>query len=97
MEKPQVLKVVIIGGGPGCKAIMEMILARKLRQLRMKLIGVADINPNAVGYRYAQEKGIYTTQNYRDLYELEGLNLIVELTGQEALANEIFRTKPKDV
>ncbi len=97
MKKSQVLKVAIVGGGSGCKAIIEMILAKKLRQLRMKPIGVADINPNAVGYCYAQEKGIYTTQNYRDLYELEGLNLIVELTGQEALANEIFRTKPKDV
>ena len=58
MEKGKPLNVAIVGGGPGCKAIMDMIFAKKLRQLRMQLIGVACTNPKAVGYRYAQEKGI---------------------------------------
>ena len=57
MEQAEVLNVAIVGGGAGCKAIMEMIFVEKLRQLRMKLIGVADTNPNAVGYRYAHEGG----------------------------------------
>ncbi|MBW2073222.1 MAG: PAS domain S-box protein [Deltaproteobacteria bacterium] len=91
------LNVAIVGGGPGCKAIMDMIFAEKLSQLRMKLIGVACTNPKAVGYRYAQEKGIYTTQDYRDLYKLKNLNMIIELTGREEVANEIFRTKPEHV
>ena len=58
MEQGKVLDVAIVGGGPGCKAIMDMIFAEKLSQLRMKLIGVACTNPKAVGYCYAQEKGI---------------------------------------
>ena len=62
------LNVAIVGGGPGCKAIMDMIFTETLSQLRMKLIGVACTNPNAVGYRYAREKGLYTTLDYRDLY-----------------------------
>ncbi|MBW1741587.1 MAG: PAS domain S-box protein [Deltaproteobacteria bacterium] len=97
MEKVKALNVAIVGGGPGCKAIMDMIFAEKLSQLRMKLIGVACTNPKAVGYRYAQEKGIYTTQDYRDLYKLKNLNMIIELTGREEVANEIFRTKPEHV
>jgi signal transduction histidine kinase len=97
MEHVQALKVGIVGGGPGCKAIMDMIFAEKLSQLRMKLIGVACTNPGAVGYVYAQEKGIYTTRDYRDLYKLEGLNMIVELTGRKDVANEISRTKPDHV
>jgi signal transduction histidine kinase len=63
----------------------------------MKLIGVACTNPGAVGYVYAQEKGIYTTRDYRDLYKLKGLNMIVELTGRKDVANEISRTKPDHV
>ncbi|MBW2330541.1 MAG: hypothetical protein JRF30_06350, partial [Deltaproteobacteria bacterium] len=54
MDQVEVLNVAIVGGGPGCKAIMDMIFAEKLSQLRMKLIGVADFNPGAVGYCYAQ-------------------------------------------
>jgi two-component system cell cycle sensor histidine kinase/response regulator CckA len=93
----QTLNVAIVGGGPGCKAIMDMMFAERLSQLRMNLIGVACTNPTAVGYRYAQEKGIYTTTDYRDLYDLENLGMIIELTGREAVANEIARAKPAHV
>jgi len=97
MEQVKALNVAIVGGGIGCKAIMDMIFAEKLRELRMELIGVACTNPKAVGYRYAQEKGIYTTRDYSDLYKLKGLNMIIELTGREEVANEIFQTKPYHV
>ncbi len=97
MEQPKVLNVAIVGGGRGCKAIMDMIFAEKLTQLRMKLIGVACTNPSAVGYRYAQEKGIYTTKDYRDLYSLKDLDMIIELTGREEVSHEMCRTKPVHV
>ena len=96
-DQDMVLNVAIVGGGPGCKAIMDIIFAEKLSQLRMKLIGVACTNPEAVGYRYAQEKGFYTTRDYRNLYKLKDLNMIIELTGREEVANEIARTKPDHV
>jgi len=63
MEQVKALNVAIVGGGRGCKAIMDMILAEKLHELRMNLIGVASTDPEAVGYLYAKEKGIYTTRN----------------------------------
>ena len=97
VQQADTLNVAIVGGGPGCKAIIDMIFAEKLSQLRMNLIGVADINPEAVGYRYAQEKGIFTTTEYQDLYKLKGLNMIIELTGLEKVADEIHRTKPGNV
>ena len=97
MEEDKVLNVAIVGGGPGCKAIMDMIFAEKLSQPRMKLIGVACTNPKAMGYRYAKKKKIYTTRDYRDLYKLKNLNMIIELTGREEVADEIFRTKPEGV
>ncbi|NVL89998.1 MAG: sigma 54-interacting transcriptional regulator [Desulfobacterales bacterium] len=97
MKQDKALNVAIVGGGPGCKAIMEMIFAEKLRQLRMKVIGVADPNHNAVGYQYALGKGVYTTKDYHDLYRLKDLNLIIELAGGDEVSNEIFRTKPDHV
>ncbi len=97
MEGHKGLKVAIVGGSTGCKAIMDMIFAETLRQLHMEIIAVADINPEAPGYRYAQENGIYTTMDYRDLYKLKDLNMILELTGRDDIANEISRTKPEHV
>ena len=64
MSQNRILNVAIVGGGPGCKAIMDMIFTKKLSQLRMRLVGVADRNTDAVGYRYAAEKGIFTTLSY---------------------------------
>ncbi len=89
--------VAIVGGGPGCKAIMDMIFAEKLGSLEMKLIGVADVNPEAVGYRYAREKGIHTTTDYHELYKLKDLHMIIEVTGDEKVADEICQTKPVQV
>ncbi|UCG80261.1 MAG: sensor histidine kinase [Desulfobacterales bacterium] len=97
MEQDRALNVAIVGGGPGCKAIMDIIFAEKLSQLDMKLIGVACTNPNAVGYRYAQEKGIYTTSSFRDLYKLKELDMIIELTGRNEVADEISVTKPSHI
>jgi signal transduction histidine kinase len=97
MKQAKAVNVAIVGGGPGCKAIMDMIFAEKLNQLHMKLIGVACTDPEAVGYRYAQEKGIYTTRDYRDFYKFKDLNMIIELTGRTEVANEISRTKPEHV
>ncbi|MBW1744445.1 MAG: hypothetical protein JRJ47_13605, partial [Deltaproteobacteria bacterium] len=91
------LNVAIVGGGPGCKAIMDMIFTKKLLQLQMKLVGVADTNADAVGCLLAQDKGIFTTKDYRELYEIEHLHMIIELTGREEVANEIYRTKPEHI
>jgi PAS domain S-box-containing protein len=97
MESEKDLNVAIVGGGPGCKAIMDMIFAKKLSQLQMRLVGVADTSEDAVGCLLAQDKGIFTTQDYRELYQLEDLHMIIELTGLEDVANEIYRTKPEHV
>jgi len=97
MDQAKAFNVAIVGGGPGCKAIMEMIFAEKLSQLRMKLIGVASTNPETEGYLYAKEKGVFTTTDYRDLYKLKDLDMIIELTGRKEVAGEIFRTKPEKV
>lgn len=97
MEGHKGLKVAIVGGGIGCRAIMDMIFAETLRQLHMEIVAVSDINPEAPGYLYAQENGIYTTMDYRDLYRLKDLNMILELTGRDDVANEISRNKPEHI
>jgi hypothetical protein len=60
----------------------------------MSILGVADPNPKPLGFRYAQEKGIYTTKDYRELYKIENLNMIIDRTGRDEIATEISHTKP---
>ena len=97
MEQIKALNVAVVGSSPGCKTIMDMIFDKKPSQLRMNLIGIACTNTEAEGYRYAQEKGIYTTVDYRDLYKLKDLDMIIELTGSDNIAKEILKTKPDHV
>ena len=63
----------------------------------MKILGVSDINPEAPGFRYAKRLGLFTTTNFKDLYALEGINLIIELTGSAKVRDEIYSTKPSGV
>ncbi|MBW1742322.1 MAG: PAS domain S-box protein [Deltaproteobacteria bacterium] len=97
MEQNKALNVGIVGGGPGCKAIMAMIFGDKLKELRMNLVGVASTNTEAVGYLYAKDKGLHTTTDYHDLYTLEDLNMIIELTGKDEVTAEISQNKPSHV
>ena len=40
---------------------------------------------------------LFTTTSLQKLFALEGLNLIIELTGSARVKEEIYRTKPPDV
>ncbi len=95
MSRPR-LKIAIVGGGPGCLAVLRMFQEDKFRQIEANLVGVADINPEAVGLRHASSSGIFTTGDFRDLYR-RSPDLIIELTGDDAVLEEIIRTRPPGV
>jgi PAS domain S-box-containing protein len=97
MHAHKALNVGIVGGGHGCKAVMDMILTDKLKRLRMNIIGIVDHNQDAVGYVEAKKRGIFTATDFRELYKLKQLHMIIELTGVKAVANEIAQTKPDHV
>ena len=50
----KVFNVVIVGAGHGCLAIMDLLSVDSHRHLRMKLIGVSDIDPKAPGIKRAK-------------------------------------------
>ena len=89
--------VAIVGGGPGCLAIMDMIYKDRFRQLRMNLIGVADVNPDAPALLRARELNLFTTTDYHDLFSLENLDLIIELTGNPTVSQAIQKEKPPHI
>ena len=89
--------VAIVGAGSGCLAIMDLLSVKGHRQLRMKLIGVADIDPEAPGIKRARALNIFTTSDYHDFFSMESLNLILELTGDNEISRLIQAEKPAHV
>ncbi len=88
----------IVGGGKACEAFLKMVGKGHLGKIKVTVEGVADTNLDSVGVQYARRTGIpMVTKDFKDLYEIPGLNLLIELTGNTEVFKEIVRTRPKNV
>ena len=90
-------RIGIIGGGRRCKALLESIFNVGDSEKRPQILGVADRNQEADGLRYARHKGLFTTADYRELFSIEDIDLILELTPDDSLREQIREAKPPGV
>jgi PAS domain S-box-containing protein len=97
IDKIEAFKIGIIGGGTRCKELLEAIFTQPDPKKRPAVLGVADRNPQAVGLELARQKGIYTTNDYRDLFAIEELELLLELTPDDTIKQRILVDKPPGV
>jgi len=91
------LNAAIVGGGEACYNLLRILDEDRLSRLNLNILGVCDEDPEAPGFQYAKDLGMFTTTSYEELFSLEGINLIVELTGSNKLKNAILAEKPPDV
>ncbi|MBW2707792.1 MAG: PAS domain S-box protein [Deltaproteobacteria bacterium] len=91
------LITAIVGGGNACYEILKRNREGQLDQMNMKVMGVSSADTHARGFIYAGELGIFTTADYKDLYAIKGLNLIIELTGSLDVMEKLLQTKPRGV
>jgi len=89
--------IAIVGGGRFCLALLKNIMGQSSTDSSPQVIGVADLNPEAVGIVYARQMDIFTTTDYKELYKLKNLNLIIELTKDIDLGEDIILNKPPGV
>ena len=97
LELLQDTSIAIIGGGRFCRTFLHFLIAEELGFRRPTILGVADRNEQAEGMVFAREKGIFTTTDYRDLFRLQGLEVLIELTNSNRLAEVIRRQMPEGV
>ena len=90
-------KIGVVGAGKIGKKLIQMIQGPHLRHLKMQILGVSDLRKTAPGYRFAVQSGVFTSRDYRDLFKLEDLSLLVELTGKEAVARAIRADLPPHI
>jgi signal transduction histidine kinase len=91
------LKLAIFGGGKTCKSFLTFLQKETLPYLEIKLVGVCDIDPQAEGFLLAQKLGIYTTKDYRDLFNIKGIDGIIELTNSNDALLELLIHRPKNL
>jgi signal transduction histidine kinase len=87
--------LAILGGGRACKFFLELLRGESFNYLNVNIVGVCDINPEAEGFRLAKEMGIYTTENFLNLFKIKDLDGVIELTGSRELLLELIRLRPK--
>jgi PAS domain S-box-containing protein len=85
-----VLNVVIIGAGQGGSSLLR---AFRSMAARIRVLGVADHNPQAPGMALAREMGVPVTVDWSGLVCLPEVDVIVQATGDPRLDAEIKRLK----
>jgi hypothetical protein len=95
--KKSPLNLAIVGGGRACKFFLELLQKESFPFLDIRIVGVCDIDPKAEGFRLAREMGIFTTDNFNDLFAIENLDSIVELTNSRQVLLELIKQRPKGV
>jgi DNA-binding NtrC family response regulator len=85
-----VTKVVIIGGGKGGRALLEMFAGDPT----VSILGVADVNAWAPGIELARRLGVPISTDFREFVTDARVDLIIDVTGKPDVHQAILRLKP---
>jgi len=85
-----VTKVVIVGGGKGGRALLEMFTGDPT----VSILGVADVNPWAPGLELARRLNLPVTTDLAELVANPKVDLIIDVTGSPEVGRTIQRLKP---
>ncbi len=85
------MKTVFVGGGQGCRAVLEMVVQNRLAVLSPQVLGVVDLNHDAPGMIFAREHGWPTFTRIEEALSQEDLELVVEVTGIDEVLKEVTR------
>jgi two-component system NtrC family sensor kinase len=85
------LKTVFVGGGHGCRAVLDMVVQNRLAVLSPQVLGVVDLNPEAPGMVFARRQGWPTFTTIEEALNQEDLELVVEVTGINEVLEEVTR------
>jgi PAS domain S-box-containing protein len=84
-------KVLIIGGGKGGTAILKILHEVSL----MKVIGITDLNDDAMGLRLAEEWGIPCGSDWREFLH-DSVDIVIEVTGDQKVFEDVREERGKN-
>ncbi|MGD9261125.1 MAG: hypothetical protein PVG44_11825, partial [Desulfobacterales bacterium] len=91
------MNIAVIGGGRRCKRLIEVIERHEFTEINPKVVAVADLKDNAPGFLKAKNNGFFVTHDYNDFFKRNDIDLIIELTGNMDIYNDILSKKKKTV
>ncbi len=91
------MKTAIIGGGKGCRAILELAIEGRLKTISLQVMCVVDHVEDAPGMVYARQRKIPTLESIHTAVRLPGLDLILEVTGRDDVLEQIYQLVPPGV
>ncbi len=89
--------IAVVGGGKFCKQLLQLLFSEYFKEDAFQILGIADKNTQAEGIVLAEKLGIFTTADYNELYRLDDLQMLIDITTDAKLAILINASKPKGV
>lgn len=91
-EPPARVRVALVGAGRGGSALLDLLLDWPAG----RVVVIADRRPDAPGVLKAKALGIPTVTRHGDVFA-HGVNLVLEVTGRQAVLDDLLRAKPPGV
>jgi len=91
------MNIAVVGGGGRCKRLMEIIASHRFEEISPKIIAVADPHIMAPGMVQARKMGLAVTTDYNTFFTRSDIDLIIELTDNMDIYNDILQKKAKTV
>ncbi|MBW1815708.1 MAG: PAS domain-containing protein [Deltaproteobacteria bacterium] len=94
-----IIHIGIAGGGELCREVLKKTtFDYKLNQVHASIVAVADPDPDQAGMALAKKMGLMTFTEYDGLYLPEtDVHLIITLTPDKDIFEDILRTKPENM
>jgi two-component system, NtrC family, sensor kinase len=92
-----ILNVALVAEGEKCLSVIRELYAIKRSRLRIKLVAIAPTTKSVSCDEFADKIGIQVFGHYRDLYSLGHLDMILELTGNNTILDDISNSKPATI
>ncbi|MBW2429073.1 MAG: PAS domain-containing protein [Deltaproteobacteria bacterium] len=98
-KEPSITNIAFVGGGDFCREILEKTTAvYEQEEMYAPILAVADPDPASAGMVLADQYGLLTFQDYRQLYDRRyNINLIIILTPEQQVFDDILRTRPRRI
>jgi len=89
MERSDLTKVAILGAGRGGRSLLDLLHHIP----SIEIVGIADRNPTAPGLVRARELQVPVTTDMPDLISNQGVNLILDVTGDPGMETYLHAHK----
>ena len=78
-------RIMISGAGAGGSALLPIL--SEYKEIEVK--GIVDTSNDAAGLKLAQEMGVPTAQDYRSLLEQVDVDIVINVTGNESVSQDL--------